>query len=377
MVRINATDIRSDGWVEASMTFPRDAFASAPPLWQQHADRVAAGSTKWLIAAGLILGTGVILLVAWRQSYDAPRDDTRSGGDSLHHAEPPADLSPALAGVLAANGSPSLEHGMASLFGLAERGEIEISERARGAFGQRSFIVTRRRRSQGLTPYEQAAIDTIFTLKGQPVDEVTLSAARSRLTRKFRVFSKALTAELMARGLLDPSRKALRARYNRAGAWLLVAAAVAVLPAGLLVDAHGPWTLLIPAALAVLGLGACIFGATITPLSNEGVRRAARLRGYRRHLTDVGRGKDSRIPDSISAALPFAVAFGLADAWSKVMKRHHHGVPPWFHALPTGDDRGAFNAFIVTGGAGAASRGGGTGVGGAGGAAGGGSSGAS
>jgi len=118
---------------------------------------------------------------------------------------------------------------------------------------------------------------------------------------------------------------------------------------------------------------AFIFGAATTPLSNDGVRRAARWREYRRHLTAVAQGKQSPAGHAISTLLPFAVALGLADAWSKFLKRQGHTVPKWFHALPASDGHSAFPAFIATGGAGVAAGGHGHG---ASGAAGGGASGA-
>ena len=78
--------------------------------------------------------------------------------------------------------------------------------------------------------------------------------------------------------------------------------------------------------------------------------------------------------DSPSRLLPFAVALGLAAAWSKFLKNHPVGVPPWFRALAVSGDDGGFPAFIAAGGAGA--DGGAGGGAGAGGAAGGGGSGA-
>ena len=78
--------------------------------------------------------------------------------------------------------------------------------------------------------------------------------------------------------------------------------------------------------------------------------------------------------DSPARLLAFAVALGLASAWSKYLKNHPVGVPPWFRALAVSGDDGGFPAFIAAGGAGA--DGGAGGGAGAGGAAGGGGSGA-
>ncbi len=104
------------------------------------------------------------------------------------------------------------------------------------------------------------------------------------------------------------------------------------------------------AAVAVLGF---IFYGVLTPLSNQGVRHAERWRAYQKHLKDVARGRVQMTADSPSRLLPFAVALGLAAAWSKYVKNHPTGIPPWFRALAVSGDNGAFPAFIAASGAGA------------------------
>jgi hypothetical protein len=99
------------------------------------------------------------------------------------------------------------------------------------------------------------------------------------------------------------------------------------------------------------------------------VRRADAWRAYQRHLKDVARDR-AQPRETPSRLLPFAVALGLAAAWSKFLKQHPGHVPPWFSALSA--DSGAFPAFVAAGGA--ADGGGGGSAGG--GAAGGGGAGA-
>lgn len=368
-LRVAASDIRADGWIQSTLTFPGGTLVASPPAWQQRAAAVAEGAVAWVVGAAVVLIAGVILLLAWRQSYDAPPAEG-SAGRIYAQSSPPDHLAPAVAGVVANNGRPALQQAMATLFTLAERGDVEIVELPRGAFGQRDFLVKRRGRSEGHSGYERAAMETVFTDKERQSDEVSLSRTRSRLTWKFRHFSAAMARDLMAAGLLDSSRRSIRRRYLHAGGWLLGLAGVALIPSALLTSSHGAWTLLIPAALAIVALASYIFAATMTPLSNDGARRSALWRGYRKHLTAVARGKEPAPAEAMSALLPLAVALGLADSWSKLLKRQGHAVPSWFRALQTGDGGSAFPAFIASGGAGASS-------GGAhGGAAGGGASGA-
>jgi hypothetical protein len=373
IVEVASADISSNGWIDTSLAFARGAFGATPPRWQQRDARIAAQSINWIVAAALVSGAGLILLFAWRQGYDGPPGDLDGSNRAVSHQQSvPDSLAPAVGGVLAANGRPRLEHAIAALFAIADREEVEIREQ-RGTFGQRHFTVTRRGKASLPAGYEQTVMDIIFKDRSGPAETVTLSQARTRLTWRFSRFAREMTRELAAAGLLDHSRKAIRERYNLAGITLLVLAGVSIVPAVLIVSDYGGWPVLIPAAVSLVAIASFIFGATTTPLSNDGVRRGARWREYRRHLAAVAKGREPASGISIAAVLPFAVALGLSESWSKFLKRQAHAAPRWFHALAPGDANAAFPAFIATGCAGAS---GGASGGGAG-AAGGGSSGAS
>ena len=371
-VQVTTTDIRDNGWIDTTLRFPQGSVIAAPPAWQQHALDVAARAPSWIVGAAIVTIAGFILLFSWRQSYDRPPRDLAWSPAESRQSLPPDNSDPALAGVLGANGRPALEHAMAALFSLAERREIEIAEMPRGTFGQRDFQITRRRSSGRLAGYEQAALDTIFKGSAEAGAVVSLSQARSRLSHRFGRFKNEMVQELTRSGLVDESRKSMRDRYNRAALVLLVLGAMGFAPAALFIPRHGPWPLLIPAAVLLVALGAVIFAAAVTPLSNEGFRRGFRWREYRKHLLAIAQGR--RAGDGIrpDATLAFAIALGLAGAWSKFLKHHAHAAPAWFHALPGADGHAAFTSFIATGGAGTS---GGAGTGG-GGAAGGGASGA-
>lgn len=369
-VRVESGEIRKNGWIEASLRFPTGAIAATPPAWQQRADAVAARAWTWIITAALVVVAGLLLLFALRQGYNPPPAGISER--DRHQPSPPDGLAPPIAGALAANGRVTLEHAMAALFSLADRGLLEIREKPRGAFGQRDFVVTRRGQPAAPAAAEEAALQIAFRKKDRQEESVSLSQARSRLMSRSRSFSRALHTELEAMGLLDASRRRIRDRYNRLGIWLLVAAGPLAAPAALLTEANGGWPLLIPGAVAVLGAAAFIFGGTITPLSDEGARRAAGWRAYRRYLTAVAQDKDSAAGLAVDAVLPVAVALGTAHAWSKYLKRHGHTPPGWFHPA-TGDASAAFPALVASWGAGAGS---GASGGSGGGAAGGGASGA-
>ena len=367
-LQVFARGIGKNGWVKTRLEFGEGAIIAAAPAWQQRQSAARALAPRWLMGAGIVLFSGLLFMFALRQSYDGPWGTAHAGPVDA----PPDTLRPGLAGAVAANGGTTLQHAMATIFALADRGIVTITEEPR-TWGQRHFTLHRRRHPQPLAPEEDAALTLVFRHKGAEEDTVTLTKARTRLARRLGDFKRAVTLELRGLGLVDDERMRLRTRYLGFSIALLMLAGLLVVPAAFLVSRYEGWPFLIAGAVGLVSMIGFIFFGSLTPLSNEGVRRAERWRTYQKHLKDVARERVHPTSDSPSRLLPFAVALGLASAWSKYMKNHPTGTPPWFRALAlSGDDTG-FSAFVAAGGAGAD---GGAGGAGAGGAAGGGGSGA-
>jgi hypothetical protein len=371
-VEVTAASIGKNGWIDTALRLPGGSVLAAAPAWQLREARINAQAGGWVAASATVVVAGLLLLVAWRQSYDRPPDSDTARLASSH---PPDDLTPMLGGVVAANGRTALEHSMATLFALGDRGEIEISEKSRGILTQRDFLLTRRHGRTPIAPYEQRVLDVAFGGTHAAGDAVSLSKARNRLASRSREVSAEVRKALAAAGLLDVARLAIRKRYQAAGAVLIGVALVLLIPAIALANDFGPWPFLFPAAFVVVGVVGFIFSATVTPLSNEGVRRGHRWRAYRGYLAHVARGREAATAVAVPQVLPIAVALGLAGAWARLIKKQHLDAPAWFMALPSGGDNAAFASFVAYGGA--TGDGGGSAGGGGGGAAGGGSSGAS
>jgi hypothetical protein len=366
-LQVVARGIGKNGWVRTRLEFGEGAIIAAAPAWQERELAARALAPRWLTAAGIVLGAGLLFMFALRQSYDSPWD---TGPDGPVDA-PPDTLRPGLAGAVAANGGTTLQHAMATIFALAERGVVTITEEPR-KWGQRHFTLHRRRAAHALAAEEAAALSLAFRHTGAEEDAVGLTKARTRLAR-LGEFKRAVKQELRGLGLFDEDRTRLRTRYLRFSIALLILASLLVVPAAFLASRYGGWPFLIAGAVGLVSVIGFIFYGSLTPLSNEGVRRAERWRAYRKHLKDVTRERAHLTSHSPSGLLPLAVALGLATAWSKYLNSHPTGIPPWFRALAVSGDDGAFCAFVAAGGA---TANGGAGGAGAGGAAGGGGSGA-
>ena len=367
-IEIAASNIRRNGWLEVSVHLPRGSAIDAPPAWQRHQIEISEMSRAWMFAAAIVIAGGLALLFFVRQQYDSPPRDFAA---MTRSAMPPDTLPPVIAGAVLANGSPRLEHAMATLVSLADRGELRIEEQGR-LLGQRQFAIARTTTRRPLSPYEEKLLDIIFDPDG---GAVSLGKARNRLLRHFRKFKAALEPAMLSIGLVDEDRRAVRRRFAYIATACLILAGGTAFGLAFAVRQIGPWPMLIPLALGVVGVSALICFAAHTPLSNHGLQRAREWRGFRQYLRDVARDREPSPGNVVMRQmLPYAMALGLAHSWASYLKKHRLAAPEWFRAVSGADSDGAvaFSSFIAAGGAHP-----GGGAHGAGAAAGGGASGAS
>jgi hypothetical protein len=360
-VHIEGTNIAANGWLEASVRLPHGSILDAPPAWQQREDRVRKYSASWVLAGCVVFASALALLFGVRQGYDPPRVEL---GPRTSTTAPPDTLPPALAGMLLTNGTATLEHAMATIFSLADRGDVRIDE-ARRSLAQRTFTMTRTPKGHRLTPVEERALEIVFTGRHGTETSVNLATARTRLVRHRRRLREVLKPAMKGAGLLDEDRQAVRRRFVSAGIGLFIAAAGAGMVLAAAAPADGGWPMLIPLALSAAGIIAFIAHGAHTPLSNEGVRRAGQWRAFQRYLRGVARDREASLENSaVSHLLPFAVALGLGATWSSYLKRHRLSAPPWFRALSSDASHSgaALAALIASGGAGSGGHAGGSGA---------------
>ena len=328
------------------LTFAPGAFTGTPPLWQSQQAAQNSRAWMWLTAAGATLLAGLLAVIAAVRPY---QNAVRKADSFLH--KPPYDLPPALAGWLF-NQSVSWQHGLATLFDLAGRGHIAIDESAEKKWYQSSeFLITLLNRPANPRPHEQALLDALFTDKsGAPQESITMSSMGQLLTSsRWKRFTESVKEEAEAAGLVNAAAKQ---RANRLLAWGLMLMALMVLLAGLtllLGDSFGLWPLALAGAVFLVGLFALIGGAAVSPLSERGAQMATAYDPFRRFITEAAKGKmDVPDPAYYEAYLPFAAAFGAAEAWVKAQaKRGYDVVPAYFRALSADDGSAAMVAYIA------------------------------
>lgn len=356
--------------VELQARFDRGTLVASPPAWQQRELRSAGMRPRALaVAAGVLAVLVGVFLLLWLQS---PRGTGRQVGSGAFEPEPPEDVSPALAGVLASNGAVGGLPIIASIFDLAARGVLRIEEQPRARWGSRRFTVARVGSGSGLRPYERTLVESLF--RDDTQGHLDFQKAGRRVRSSMRGLKLALHDELLERRWLDPERDRARRRLQGLALMVLILSGISLVVPIILLDRLGPWPLLIPAAAGMSGVFGLILASSISPLTDAGQRVAARCRAFGKHLREVAAGKRSlHAPDAWERLVPYAAALGVGAAWARQMASH--GVPGWFNALAGEANPGA--SFVAVMSAGAHAGGSGGGGAGAGGAAGGGSSGAS
>jgi hypothetical protein len=341
-VEVLGSGIGKNGWIKTRLQFAEGSVLASLPAWQQREATARAFAPRWFTAAGILFAVGLVLLFSVFQRYDSP---PHAAATSSSTDAPPDSLRPALAGAIASNGRVALEHAMATLFTLADRGVVTIVEDPR-RWGHRHFTLHRHRSGAQPVAEERTLLDIIF----REEEEVGLTQARSRVARRIREFRTAVQQELQTLGLLDKERMKVASQYQVVSVVLLVFALLLIVPAIALTGRYGGYPFLIPVAVGLVAAAGCIFYSVLTPLSNEGVRRSERWRRYQRFLKEVARERAPLSTQSPTVVLPFAITLGLAGVWSKYVKRHHDAIPVWFRTVAASGDGAGFSAFIASGG---------------------------
>jgi len=371
---------RNASWV-VTMRFARGSVAPVAPRWQQRGIRNREGLPLFLGLAGLILfaGAGGFALFALNHRqvrYDGPRTIP----------SPPDSLPPALAGALLASGaSAGWGPVLGAVMDLARRGALAIrSVEKSGLFSSQEVQVSRGPTPVDAVPHEQVLLELLFTDKHGPRSSVTFSQLAKTFgsSRRWKQLKEAVASDLRAARLLDGDRERTRGRVMAAGLVLIFSSIAGFAASVALFDRTGEPVLLVPAALLLVGVTGMIAGASLSPLSEEGARRADRWRAFKRTLADEAGAPGVSTPSTerLERWLPYAVAFGTALAWMKRLQKQGVSVgPSWLSTISQEGAHGPASigatVAILSAGSSAGAHAGGH-AGGAAGAAGGGSSGA-
>ncbi|HVM17860.1 MAG TPA: DUF2207 domain-containing protein, partial [Gaiellaceae bacterium] len=372
---LRAVDVPPQTFVEARVLFARDALASTEGAqvrrgaalqrivaeeledaraWEEEQARVRRvldDPLPWLLlllALGLLPAATATGAVWWTQGRERS-----TGYDREYEQEPPSPLEPALVPPLLAQRAAAGSHEFtATLFDLIRRGryraEPTTTERAVWGGLRRDAVadleLSPGDRSVALAPFEEPVAKVVdWVLRQGPTP---LSGFRERIERdrvanseRFASFRREVTREIRQR----------RWYVNR-GAWLLVPAAIALLALGAVLVLGGLGSLTAEfvrwRALVLLGTGAVLLlnggvlgvAATRVPLwrrrSADAQAEAERWEAFRRYLTDFPRLHEAP-PASLELwerYLVYGIALGIAE---RVLQGAQLHMPAELHEAST------------------------------------------
>ena len=345
--------------------FPRDSFTGGMPEWQSAAEsrkvEFMSGMRTGVLCAVPLVALAILFLFRLRGSDGRPR----IAETQVPVTQPPSGLPPAVAAQLAGS-----QYGSAGLLlDLARRGVIRISESEKRRFGARDFRIIREPGRQDLAPHEQTFL-AILLPHGE--SEASMSKAGQRVASKWGAISKQVRAELNASGLMDLEGRRRSTRLSVLGIITVLSALALGGVAAALGRSYADGLMVIAAiGLFAIGVAAIIAGATVPIWTDQGAVAVSQWRRFRAYLKEVSRGRHQLLnTEALDRFLPYAAAFGVAQALVKFQSKSGGAVlPAWFGALDDGDIS-SFVAFMSVSDSSAASAAAGAG------ASGGGSSGA-
>lgn len=377
LVTVTTAGLTANSPLVVALFFQPGQLISQPPRWQFEEQQRAALGPLWLAGAAVLFFVGLVVLFSYERTI-RPQTGSVPAGSII---TPPSPLSPALAGVLNnLGGKPTWSNALATLFDLADRNVLAVSEMSERKWYQgRDYVIQQVNDPAGLQPHEQGLLDMLFETKSGRVRQIEMSGLPTRMTGKqWQKFTNPLEADLENSRLVHPGRKQARLRMIVIGAIVCLVGLASFFLAIPLAPSFGQWPLAIGVSLLLLGFITLGVGSNLTILTDQGLKMAKQWREFANYLKQISKGNLPTQPDLFELYLPIVASYNLLNPWLKHFKKEGNvSLPTWFQT--TGDDGFAnFTHFAYFAGSAASSGGdaaGGAGAAGAG-SAGGGSSGA-
>jgi hypothetical protein len=285
----------------------------------------------------MIVVVGVALIVVLRATHTVNLAPPRVPLDQ----ERVASLQPALAGALIAGGRVRRAHVLGTVIDLMARGVLLLDTEHLHSRGV--LIQCQAGWGASLQPHERSIV-ALWARDGA----ITVSKLSGLLHARRRVFGQLVVEELDRRGFIDLAGLSLKRRLGTVSAALLLAFGLSLLL--VLMVGIGPWSLLIPLALAALSMTAALAASSVQTLTPEG--RQWRTYWIARRADDLRAASGE-----IGPQWGHVIALGFGHRVAAHRRTNKHSSAVLFKSLITEEEIGAVASLIAS--AGAAADGGG------------------
>ncbi len=330
--------------LEIRVQFPHGLVRATPPPWQAQYDRQVAydgslhpGVTLLTEAFSvLVLVIGCLSALAWHYV----RGRNRVAPVAPYLSEPPSDLAPGLAGVLL-DQRVEMPHVVATLIDLARRGVVDMRESGCAVHGGGSseYLFRLLREPPDLRRYEAEILSWFFP-GGQR--ERWLSSLWNKFYAALPEIERQMSAEAVQAGFFPNSPEEGFWSGLGAGIGMTALGLVGSILCALIFEAYTDVACLPPLALAGVGVLMAVLSTTRPRWTPRGAEDASRWQAFRRYLQQIEQYADLAAAKGIfDRYLPYAVAFGLDQAWIGKFARVDAPAPAWYIPHPLAVASGA------------------------------------
>lgn len=270
----------------------------------------------------------VVMCTAWLRKGRDPAGH----GTIIPEYEPPKGMAPGEVGALH-DGRVHKHDVIAMIVDLAVRGYIVIEERKKKTF----TLVRTAKEEAGLREYEAAFLRTAFG------DEqaLELGGRLERFGRAWKAAARALAQRMEDDGLFTKNPETVR------GGFLVVGGVIACVTWIVASSATTP----VPFIAGIVTAGiVLVFGVYMPRRTVRGVAVWEHVQGYKLFLTtaETHRLKWQQQEKIFETYLPYALALGVADVWTRALAPTLTAPPTWFHGAWSTWDAWHFTRALST-----------------------------
>ncbi len=343
--------IASGDQFEIWVKFPHGVIAGSPPPWQAAYDdfRAYQRTTRPLVDLALLtlalltvsIGVPAAIVLWYRRGRDP-----QVGMVAEYLNEPPANLSPGLAGTLL-DEKADMRDIVATLVDLCRRGVLRMTEeQTAGLFGIgtiRDWVFERG--PHFTTQLAQHERELIRALDLDTQDSVSLSSFKDVFYKSIPRIQSALYDQLVAAGYYEHRPDKVRGRFTAVGVLVLVIGFGSIVITGpLAAEGITATGVLLSIAIGIVGVALAIVGANMPVRTRKGAELRQRVDAFKRYLDTIERYVDLQAAtDQFDRYLPFAVAFGIDRSWMRKFAAFDTPAPAWYvpHMAPASVGRDA------------------------------------
>ncbi|MBS1252317.1 MAG: hypothetical protein MAG451_01356 [Anaerolineales bacterium] len=333
---------------DVRVQFPHGVVEGSPPAWQkdfdaQVAEQQAEGPagavtepedpTRQII--NLLLGfigifiavVGIVgLFLLWyTRGRDAPVPLVAE-----YLPERPSELPPGVAGTLL-DETADMQDIIATIVDLARRGVItmrEIEEKGFLGIGARhDFVFEKQDHEASLRPYEKTLLQEFFGGR----QSRKLSSLKEKFYKVIPDLREQLYAEVVREDFFQRSPDTTRRTYTVLGIVGIVFSVIFAFFSLIVMPSFAEAVICIPFGLGVVAVGILIFARVMPRKTTKGSEAAARWQAFKRYLDNIEDYADLEQAKGIfDKYLPYAIAFGLENAWVRKFSEVDAPAPPWY-----------------------------------------------